>query len=97
MMNFNKLNDEANYYSELSGKTGKNSWNQDKFQSGMINMIGDLNLSKEQIEKIGNLMVRDNQELDMEPSHNKSVVEFESFAKDKVDSLEQDKGMSKVA
>ena len=97
MMNFNKLNDEANYYSELSAKTGINSWNQDKFQSGVINMIEDLNLSKEQIEKLGNLMVSNNQELDMEPSNNKSVVEFEVFAKNKVDNLEQNISMSKVA
>ena len=97
MMNFNKLNDEANYYSELSGKTGNNCWNQDKFQSDVINMIGDLNLSKEQIEKLGNLMVKDNAALDMEPSHNKSVTEFENFVKNKVDTLEQDKGMIKAA
>ena len=97
MMNFNKLNDEANYYSELSGKTGNNCWNQDKFQSGVINMIENLNLSKEQIEKLGNLMVSNNQELDMKPSNNKSVVEFEVFAKNKVDTLEQNISMSKVA
>ena len=96
-MNFNKLNDEANYYSELSAKTGNNCWNQDKFQSEIINMIQELNLSKEQIEKLGNLMVGNNQQLDMEPSNNKSVVEFEVFAKNKVDTLEQDKGMSKAA
>ena len=97
MMNFNKLNDEANYYSELSGKTGNNCWNQDKFQSGVINMIENLNLSKEHIEKLGNLMVSNNQELDMKPSNNKSVVEFEVFAKNKVDTLEQNISMSKVA
>lgn len=97
MMSFNKLNDEANYYSELSGKTGKNSWNQDKFQSGVISMIEELNLSQEQIEKIGNLMVQDNASIDMEVSHNKSVAEFEQFAKNKINTLEQNKGMSKVA
>ena len=97
MMNFNRLNDEANYYSELSGKTGINSWNQDKFQSGVISMIQDLDLSKEQIEKIGNLMVANNAELDMESSHNKSVTEFENLVKNKVDTLEQDKGMIKAA
>ena len=96
MMNFNKLNDEANYYSELSGKTGVNSWNQDKFQSGFVKMIGDLDLSKEQIEKVGNLMVRDNQELDMQPSNNKSVVEFETFAKNKT-IIEKSKGMNIAA
>lgn len=96
-MSFNKLNDEANYYSELSAKTGNNCWNQDKFQSGVINMIRDLNLSKEQIEKIGNLMVRSDQELDMEPSYNKSVTEYEEFANNKVAALEQSKGISKVA
>ena len=57
MMSFNKLNDEANYYSELSGKTGINSWDQDKFQAGIISMIQDLNLTKEQIEKLGNFEV----------------------------------------
>ena len=97
MMNFNKLNDEANYYSELSGKTGSNCWNQDKFQSGVIDMIEDLNLSKEQIEKLGNLMIANNAALDMEPSQNKSVTEFEVFAKNKVDTLEQNISMSKVA
>lgn len=97
MMNFNKLNDEANYYRELSGKTGNNCWNQDKFQSGIINMIQELTLSKEQIEKLGNLMVRNNQELDMVSSYNKSVTEFEVFAKNRVESLEQKNAMSKVA
>lgn len=97
MMSFNKLNDEANYYSELSAKTGNNCWNQDKFQTSMIEMIQDLNLSKEQVEKIGNLMVKDNASIDMEPSNNKSVTEFESVAKHKLETFEQNKGMSKVA
>lgn len=97
MMNFNKLNDEANYYSKLSGKTGKNSWDQDKFQSGVINMIQELNLSKEQIEKLGNLMVANNAELDMQPSNNKSVVEFETFAKNKTANVEKIKGMNIAA
>ena len=97
MMSFNKLNDEANYYSELSQKTGKNSWDQDKIQSEIISMIESCNLTKEQIEKLGNLMVRNNAELDMIPSNNKSVTEFEVFAKNKVQDLEQSKGMIKAA
>lgn len=97
MMSFNKLNDEANYYSELSGKTGENQWNQDKFQSDFINMIESCNLTKEQIEKLSNLMVRDNASIDMTPSYNKSVTEFDEFAKNKVDTLEQSKGMIKAA
>ena len=97
MMSFNKLNDEANYYSELSGKTGQNSWNQDKFQSNFISMVESCNLTKEQVEKIGNLMVRNNAEIDMAPSNNKSVTEFEVFAKNRVDALEQSKGMIKAA
>ena len=96
-MSFNKLNDEANYYSELSQKTGKNSWDQDKIQSEIISMIESCNLTKEQIEKLGNLMVRNNAELDMIPSNNKSVTEFEVFAKNKVQDLEQSKGMIKAA
>ncbi len=93
MMSFNKLNDEANYYSELSGKTGNNCWNQDKFQSNFINMIQSCNLTKEQIEKLSNLMVRDNASIDMAPSYNKSADIFADFAKNKVAELEKGKSM----
>lgn len=97
MMNFNTLNDEANYYSRMSKTSGVNKWEQDEFQSKMISLIEPCNLTKEQIEKIGNLMVQHNEELDMAPSNNKSVAEFEDFAKNKLSTLEQNKGMIKAA
>lgn len=93
MMNFNAINDEANYYSELGQKTGQNQWNQDKFQSNLINMIESCNLTKEQIEKLGNLMVGNNAELDMAPSNNKSVDVFNDFAKNKLAELGKSKSI----
>lgn len=97
MMNFNTLNDEANYYSKMSKTSGVNKWEQDKFQSNIIGLIESCNLTKEQIEKIGNLMVKNNKELDMAPSNNKSAAEFKDFAKNKLSTLEQNKGMIKAA
>lgn len=93
MMSFNKLNDEANYYSELSQRTGVNSWNQDKFQNGMFEMITDLDLTKEQLIGLLDSMVKDNAELDMTPSYNKSKDEFGDFVNNKLAELEKGKSL----
>lgn len=75
-MTFTNLNDKMNYYSEISKKTGENSWNQDAIQNDFIDMISSCNLSVEKMEKIKSFMVSDNSMLDMKPSNNKSCEVF---------------------
>ena len=75
-MTFTNLNDKMNYYSEISKKTGKNSWNQDAIQNDLIEIISKCNLPIEKLERIESFMVRDNATLDMESSKNKSCEVF---------------------
>lgn len=75
-MTFNSLNDKMNYYSEISKKTGENTWNQDVIQNDFIEMISKCNLSLEQMNKLENYMVKNNATIDMQPSNNKSCDTF---------------------
>lgn len=93
MMNFNKLNDEANYYTDISKKTGVNNWDQNKFQKEMIEMVTGLNLTKEQFVGLLDSMVVNNAELDMVPSYNSSKNEFADFVNDKLAELEKGKSL----
>ena len=97
MMSFTELNKEANYYTQIGKKTGENHWNQDKFQSSFIKLVEPCDLSKKQVDSLSDMMVVNNAELDMQPSNNKSVVEFETFAKNKTANVEKGKGMNMAA
>jgi len=97
MMSFTELNKEANYYAQIGKKTGENYWNQDEFQSSFIKLIESCDLSKEQLGKLEGIMIGNNAELDMKPSNNKSVVEFEIFSKNKKEIMEQSKGINLAA
>lgn len=75
MMTFEKWNDEINYYSSISKKTGKNSWNQNNAQLGFIELIENCELTPEQVNKLEGAIVKNNAILDMEPSNNKESIE----------------------
>lgn len=75
-MTFNNLNEKMNYYSEISKKTGENTWNQDAIQNDFIEMVSKCNLPIEKLEKLESFMVHDNAILDMAPSKNKSCEVF---------------------
>ena len=82
MMTFGQWNDEINYYSILSKRTGKNSWNQDKAQLGYLETIEKCELTAEQVDRLNGVMVKNNAVLDMEPSNNKESIEkFHSIIK----------------
>ena len=74
-----KWNDEINYYTSISKKTGKNSWNQNTAQLGFVELIENCELTPEQINKLERTIVKNNAILDMEPSNNiESVNKFHS-------------------
>lgn len=75
-MTFGLLNEKMNYYSEISKKTGENTWNQDLIQNDFIEMISKCNLSVEQMDKLENYMVKNNATIDMKSSNNKSYDSF---------------------
>lgn len=86
-MTFSTFNSEMNYYSSRSKVTGNNEWNQNSIQSKFTKMISSCNLTKEQIDKISKLMILNDESLDMKPSNNKSVQEFDEFATSKTEEL----------
>ena len=82
MMTFENWNNEINYYSSISKKTGKNSWNQNSAQLGFIELIENCELTKEQAQMLEESMIKNNAVLDMEPSNNKESIEkFHSVIK----------------
>ncbi len=53
----------------------RGKWNQDKIQELFVRMIGNCELSKDQIEKISNNLVYDNRCLGSDTSRNRASIE----------------------
>lgn len=75
MITFEKWNNEIEYYSSISKKTGKNLWDQDKAQLGFVELIENCELTPDQINELDKAMIKNNAVLDMEPSNNKKSIE----------------------
>ena len=79
MISFEKFNEEINYYTDISKKTGKNCWDQDSAQRSFTGVIENCELTMEQVEALSATMVRNNASIDMAPSNNKSVDDFKQL------------------
>lgn len=86
-MTFGLLNDKMNYYSEISKKTGENTWNQDLIQNDFIEMVSKCNLSIEQMDRLENYMIKNNATIDMQPSNNKSCETFSKLVDTKKEEI----------
>lgn len=78
---FEKFNDTINYYSKTTRTTGKNVWNQDEVQRQFTEIISNCDLTKEQRTSITSFMVENNAAIDMTPTKNASVKDFNELAK----------------
>ena len=85
MITFEKFNETANYYSKTSRTTGRNVWNQDEIQRQFSELIVNCDLTKEQLTSLEGFMIRDNATIDMAPTKNTSVQEFNESIKSKED------------
>lgn len=89
MVNFEEFNKTANYYTSASRNFGHNVWDQDDIQRKFIELIVNCNLTKEQRDSLKEFIVSNNATIDMEPTKNNSVNEFNDFIKSNEDVIEK--------